>query len=224
MDLHHGLLALRRLLRLLGLVLLLVAVAAAIPPVRRGVLTGIGRHLSASDAPGPADLLAMDVESGLAGTIKIADLYREQPAPSVAVLAPRKNAVDEALRQRSVEEPNVIVDVLTQLGIPKHVVVEIPAGEGGTTDTTAALAGWSRANPSGRVVVVVGPSHGRRYRRALLRVWPAGRPEPRVVVTQYALFRADDWWRSRTTIREGLVEIEKLSLDYLLHPWTRSQR
>jgi hypothetical protein len=68
-------------------------------------------------------------------------------------------------------------------------------------------------------VVVVSPSHGRRYRRTLLRAWPAGHPTPRVVVTQYSLFRGDDWWQSRTTVREGLVEIEKLGLDYVLHPW-----
>jgi hypothetical protein len=68
-------------------------------------------------------------------------------------------------------------------------------------------------------VVVVAPSHGRRYRRALLRAWPAGHPMPRVVITQYSLFRGDDWWQSRTTVREGLVEIEKLGLDYVLHPW-----
>ena len=46
---------------------------------------------------------------------------------------------------------------------------------------------------------------------------------PRVVVTQYSLFRGDDWWRSRTTAREGLVEIEKLAEDYLLHPWQRAE-
>ena len=34
-----------------------------------------------------------------------------------------------------------------------------------------------------------------------------------------ALFRADDWWQSRTTVREGLVELEKLGLDYARHPW-----
>jgi hypothetical protein len=113
----------------------------------------------------------------------------------------------------------VIMDVLEQLGIPRYAVAQLPAGEGGTTETAAALAGWSRANPSGRVMVVVGPSHGRRYRRALLRAWPEGRLPPRVVITQYALFRGDDWWVSRTTLREGLVEIEKLALDYLAHPF-----
>jgi hypothetical protein len=209
----------RRWLWVLAVLLLVAIAAAAIPPIRRGALVGIGRHLSASDAPAPADLLAMDIESGFAGAIKVGDLYREHAAPAVGLVVPRQTAVDEALRRRHIVRPNVMQDVLQQLGIPKHAIVQMPAREGGTTETAAALADWSRANPSGRVVVVVGSSHGRRYRRTLLRAWPQGRPAPRVVITQYSLFRADDWWTSRSTLREGLVEMEKLGLDYVLHPW-----
>jgi len=209
----------RRWLRILAGLLLVAIAAAAIAPIRRAALAGIGRHLTAGDAPADADLLAMDMESGFAGAIKLGDLYREHAAPTVAMLVPDKTAIEQALKDRRIVLPNVMVDVLLQLGIPRHAIAQIPAGEGGTTDSTAALAGWSRANPSGRVVVVVSPSHGRRYRRTLLRGWPAGHPAPRVVVTQYSLFRGDDWWRSRTTAREGLVEMEKLGQDYLLHPW-----
>jgi hypothetical protein len=209
----------RRWLLALAALLLVAIAAAAIAPIRRATLVRVGRHLSAADAPADADLLAMDIDSGFAGAIKVGDLYREYASPAVALLAPQQTAIDEALRSHHIVRPNVMLDVLLQLGIPKHAIVQIPAGEGGTTETAAALAGWSRANPSGRVVMVVAPSHGRRYRRALLRAWPEGHPQPRVVTTQYALFRADDWWQSRTTVREGLVELEKLGLDYLLHPW-----
>jgi hypothetical protein len=197
---------------------LALGAVALVPAARRTVLTGVGQHLSAADVPGAADLLAMDVESGFAGAIKVGDLYRDHKAAAVGVLVPKQTALDDALRSRRIVLPDTMTDVLTQLGIPKHAVVQIPAGEGGTTETTEALAAWSRANPTGRVIVVVGPSHGRRYRRTLRRVWPAGHPEPRVVTTQYALFRAGDWWTSRTTLREGLVEVQKLFLDYLLHP------
>jgi len=209
----------RRVLIACGVVLAAAVAAAAIPSVRRGVLHGVGRHLTASDQPAAADFIVMDYESRLAGALKIADLHREQPRAVVGVLIPQKSAIDEALKNRRVEVPEVIVDVLEQLEIPRYAIAQIPAGEGGTTDTTAALAGWSRANPSSRVMVVVSPSHGRRYRRALLRAWPAGHPVPHVVTTQYSLFRGDDWWVSRTTLREGLVEIEKLALDYLAHPF-----
>lgn len=199
---------------------LAIAIAAAIPSVRRGLLMRAGGALTTSDAPAAADLLAVDVDSGFAGAITVADLYRAHTAPTVATFVLRKSAIDEALRERRVVVPDVLGDVLEQQGIPKHAIARFPVDDTGASATTAALAGWARANPSGRVVVVVGPSHGRRYRRVLRRVWPAGHPEPRVVVTQHSLFRAGDWWQSRTTLREGLVEMEKLVLDYVLHPWS----
>ena len=209
----------RKLLVAGGVALVVAVAAAAVPPVRRSVLQRVGRHLTSSDQPAAADFIAMDVESGFAGALKIADLHREQPRSVVGLMVPRQTALDEALRSRRIKlAPDVMMDVLEQLGIARYAIAQIPSGEGGTTETAAALAGWSRANPSSRVLVVVGPSHGRRFRRALLRAWPDGHPTPRVVITQYALFRGDDWWVSRTTLREGLVEIEKLLLDYVAHP------
>ena len=164
----------------------------------------------------------MDIDSSFAGALKIADLHREQPRAVVGLLVPKSTALDEALRSRRIKlPPEVMMDVLEQLGIPRYAIAPIPSDDTGTTETVAALAGWSRANPTTRVLVIVDPSHGRRYRRVLRRAWPNGHPEPRVVITQYALFRADDWWTARTTLREGLVEIEKLALDYLLHPASR---
>jgi uncharacterized SAM-binding protein YcdF (DUF218 family) len=209
----------RRLVRAIAVVLLVVAAVAiaAIPSVRAAVFERTGQVLAAADAPGPADLLTMDVESGFAGVLKIADLYREQPA-MVALLVPHPTAIDVALAERGVKLPRVMRDALLQLGVRDDAIVEIPAGEGGTTETTAALADWARAHATRRVLVVVGPSHCRRYRRALLRVWPDAAPAPRVVITPYALFHERDWWQSRTTLREGLVELEKLALDYVSHP------
>ena len=93
------------------------------------------------------------------------------------------------------------------------------AGTTAMAITAATSRQTASAHPSAQVVVVVGPSHGRRYRRALLRAWPDSAPRPRVVTTSYGLFRADDWWQSRTTLRDGLVEFEKLLLDYVAHPF-----
>jgi len=152
--------------------------------------------------------------------LSLGDLHHSQPAATVAILVPEGTRVDHELQRRGIVLPNLTVELLAQLGVARDAVVRIPAGEGGTTHTTAALAEWGRKNPGRQVLVVVGPSHGRRFRRALQRVWPDdGRPAPRVVTTPYAMFRAEDWWRSRTTLREGLVELQKLALDYARHPW-----
>ena len=210
----------RRLLRAAAIVVVAAACAMAISPVRRTVLRSAGQVLVAADEAGPADLLVMDVESGAAGVLSLSDLHRSQPEATVAILVPEGTRVDDELQRRGIVLPNLTVEVLAQLGVARDAVVRIPAGEGGTTETTKALGEWGRKNPGKRVLVVVGPSHGRRFRRALQRAWPEdGRPAPRVVTTPYAMFRPEDWWRSRTTLREGLVELQKLVLDYVRHPW-----
>jgi uncharacterized SAM-binding protein YcdF (DUF218 family) len=208
----------RRLLRGLMLLLLVAVGAVAIRPIRHAMLRGAGRMLMASDGIEPADLLAMDVESREAGLLALGDLYRARIGRAIGLLTPTSTAIDAELERRRVVVPDVTIEVLAQLGVPKNVIVQIPAGEGGTTESAAALAEWARAHPGKKVMVVVGPSHGRRYRRALRRVWPSGQPAPVVVTTFYGLFRAEDWWQSRTTLREGLVEMEKLALDYVAHP------
>jgi uncharacterized SAM-binding protein YcdF (DUF218 family) len=208
----------RRFVRALAVLLLVAVGAVAIAPIRHMMLRGAGRLLVASDGIEAADLLAMDVESHESGLLALSDLYRTHIGRSIGLLTPKSTAIDDELQRRGVDLPDVVVEVLVQLGIPKTAMVHIPAGEGGTTESAAALAEWARAHPGNKVLVVVSPSHGRRYRRALRRVWPDGQPAPIVVSTSYGLFRAEDWWQSRTTLREGLVELEKLALDYIAHP------
>jgi hypothetical protein len=210
----------RRLLRTTAIAVVIGACALAVPPIRHAVLRSAGHALVASDDAGPADLLVMDVESGAAGVLSLGDLHRGQPSATVGILVTEGTRADREFHRRGIVLPNLTLDALAQLGVPGDLIVRIPAGEGGTTETTAALGDWGRRNPGKRVLVVVGPSHGRRFRRALRRAWPAdGRPAPRVVTTPYAMFRPEDWWQSRTTLREGLVELQKLALDYARHPW-----
>jgi hypothetical protein len=218
----------RSLARLMmTLVVVLAICMVLVPTFRTEVLRSAGETVVTADTAlmpyderaMPADLLAMDFESGAAGVLALSDLAHAQPSATVAVLKPEATKVDEELARRGVTRPDLALDALVQLGVPRPSIIEISAGEGGTTESTAALADWSRANPQKRVLVVVGPSHGRRYRRALWRVWPKSAPAPTVATSPYGLFRVEDWWTSRTTLREGLFEFEKLVLDYVTHPW-----
>src|SRR5258706_575720 len=127
----------RRALRLGAVIVLVLVVAAIVPPVRRAALRGVGRSLVTSDALEPGDVM--------------------------------------------------------------------DAGEGGPTASTPARGAWARAHPS-RLLVVIGAAHSRRYRRALLRVWPSAAPPPRVTYPQRTLFRPEVWWTYRRSLREGLLE------------------
>ena len=204
--------------RLAALVFLAAAISLLIPDVRTAALTRLGQVMVVADAPGAADVLVVTPESGAAGDLEAADLFARGGIRSVLVLEPVALPIDRELQRRGVRFPDFAVETLVQLGVPRSTMTTLEAGEGGTTDNTRALAAWVQAHKPAHVVVVVGPTHARRYRRALRRVWPEEVTAPAIVPTPYGAFKASDWWQSRTTLREGIVELQKLTLDVLMHP------
>jgi len=206
-----------RVLRAVASLILLIVVAAFVPPVRHAILRGLGDLLVVTDPVQPADVGVM-TESGDGGEIEVSQLYHQGVIPRVLVLAPAPTAVDQEYVKLGVHREDLVLTTLRQLGVPDTAVTRVEAGEGGTTESTQVLAGWLRVHP-GRVLIIVSPTHARRYRRTLMRVWPDGVPTPRVTVPHVNLFHVEDWWRSRRTLREGLFELQKLAWDYVSHPW-----
>jgi len=207
----------KHLTRVLVAVVLLAGLVALVPAVRHAVLRAAGGVLVISDPVDAADV-GVITESGEGDEIELADLFQRRVFPRVLILAPSPTAVDVELRRRGAHHEDFFVLTLTQLGVPASAIQVIDAGEGGTNESALALAAWTRQHPS-RVLVVIDPTHARRYRRTLLRAWPAGAEPPRVTWSRHALFRPEDWWRSRRTLREGLFELEKLAWDYASHPF-----
>jgi hypothetical protein len=205
-----------RVLRAVASLILLIVVAAFVPPVRHAILRGLAGILVIADPVQPADVGVM-TESGDGGEIEVSQLYHQGVFPRVLVLAPARTAVDDEYVKLGVHRGDLVLTTLRQLGVPDSAVMRLDAGEGGTTDSTRALATWVLEHP-GRVLVVISPTHARRYRRTLMRVWPDGVPSPRVTVPHVTLFHVEDWWRSRRTLREGLFELQKLAWDYVRHP------
>ena len=195
----------------------LLVLLALIAPTRHAALRAIGATLAISDPLGPADVGVM-TESGQAGELEMSDLYHEHVIPRVLILAPAEDAVAVELARRGVHHEDLMVTTLVELGVPKTAISTIDAGEGGTTESAEALSAWARAPPS-RILLVVDPTHARRYRRSLMRVWPAGLESPRYTYPRDNPFRASDWWTSRRTRRDGIVEFARLLWDCLWHPW-----
>ena len=209
----------RRWRRLLWLVapVAVLGLLALTPPVRRASLRAAGGLLIVNDPIAPADIGVM-TESGQAGELEMSDLYHARIVPRVMVLAPAEDAVALEYARRGVHRDDMTVKTLAQLGIPAEAIFRIDAGEGGTTESARALAGWVRDHPS-RILLVVDPTHARRYRRTLMRSWPAGVTPPRMTTPRANLFRAEDWWVARRTRRDGLMELARLGWDVLRHPW-----
>jgi hypothetical protein len=208
-----------RLARVLLALIFGILLVAGVPAIRSVTLRMLGGLVIVSDPIERADIAAITIESGEAGELEVSDLYRDQVFPRVLVLAPEPTAVDRELARRGVHlaAADRILSALVQLDVPRDAIQTIEAGEGGTTDSTEALAAWVSRHAC-RVLVVVSPTHSRRYRRALERVWPKQVPPARVRYPRASLFHAQDWWVARRTRRDGLFELEKLAWDYLVHP------
>jgi hypothetical protein len=205
-----------RLARVLLVSISAVLLVVAVPAIRAAALRTLAGLLIVSDPIEPADIAAM-TESGEAGELEVSDLYHDHVMPRVLVLTPEPTEVDREMERRGVHREDLILSTLVQLGVPRTAILTLEAGEGGTTDSTVALAAWVTRHPC-RVLMVISPSHARRYRRTLQRVWPTQVPPARVRYPRASLFRAQDWWDQRRTRRDGLFELEKLAWDYLLHP------
>jgi uncharacterized SAM-binding protein YcdF (DUF218 family) len=190
---------------------------AVVPATRRAVLRAVGGLMVLNDPIESADV-GVTMESVEAGALETSDLYHRGVIPRIVVLVPAPTTVDQEFAQRGVQREDLTLRTLTQLGVPPTAIATVEAGEAGTTESTQALAEMVRLH-SDRVIVVVSPNHTRRFRRTLLRVWPANVPPPRVTSPRANLFRAEDWWVSRRTRRDGFFELERLAWDYVRHPW-----
>jgi hypothetical protein len=196
---------------------ILLLVAAAVPGVRRSLLRASGAALVTTDPVTPSDV-GVITEFGEGSELEAADLFHAKMFSRVVVLEPAPTPVDREYARRGVFRDDIVVTTLRQLGVPESAIVHVEAGEGGTTESTQALADWIRVHPSHAIVIVI-PSHARRFRRALARVWPPNASTPIVTTPRHNSFHPDDWWTTRRTLREGVVELQKLGLDYLQHPW-----
>jgi hypothetical protein len=205
-------------LRRLSVIVVCFAAAVLLVLMRGKLLTELGHVISVSDVPTSVDLAVLTPESGDGGLIATGDLVRARLVARVLVLVPEPTAAEAEFERRSIHIRDTPQEVLVKLGVPAAAISTIPAGEGGTTDSSQSLASWCRARPQQRILIVVGQTHATRYRRALTRVWNGPGPVPAICATPYDDFRPSTWWLHRRTLRSGLGELAKLFLDYATHP------
>jgi hypothetical protein len=60
--------------------------------------------------------------------------------------------------------------------------------------------------------------HSRRLRRVLDRVMNGDSTRVMVHPERYSSFDPERWWETRSSVRTEIVELQKLSLDVVLHP------
>jgi hypothetical protein len=198
--------------------------AACVLLVAAGILFKLGLAdrwlqglLTVEDPLLPADIAITTTDSGLEGDLELADLIQAHVVPKVGYLAILPTAYEREYARRGIllEDPRVRLE---QLGVPEANIVRIMAGEGGTTDASSVIAAWCRTAGLHRAIIVATSSHSRRVRRALRRSIGSAGVEIRMHRPRFDRFRCEYWWRSRSMLRVALPEIQKLVLDYAMHP------
>lgn len=206
--------------RLIPLLLLIAALAAAvIPATRDGMLRAVGWGLVAHDAMAHADVIVIANDADGSGALEAADLVKESIATRVALFVRPQTLAARAFAKRGLpydDSTSTTAKELRELGVTS--VERIPGLVAGTNDEGRVLPAWCREKQYHTLVFVSTPDHSRRTRRVLRRAFEGSSIRAIVWYSHYSSFDPDAWWRTRNGIRIAISEYEKLLLDLLRHP------
>jgi len=208
-----------------GAMLIVVALAAAVllaaPSLGEPVLRAAGRVLVVNEAVTPADIIVLAPDSGGAGALQAADLVHGGIATRVAVFTDPPSGEDLEFIRRGLPYEDLAARQIRQLGwLGVTDVVKIPRSEAGSEGEGEVLAPWCDQQQLRSVVFVASRDHSRRIRRVLNRDMKGHAVRVTVQAERYSNFDPDRWWETRTGIRTEIIELEKLVLDVVLHPFS----
>jgi uncharacterized SAM-binding protein YcdF (DUF218 family) len=209
--------------RWVPIILMVVALAAAalvaVPSVREPVLRTAGWALVVNEPVAPADIIVISPDAGGAGTLEAADLVQSGIATRVAVFADPPSGDDHEFIRRGLPYEDGAARQIRQLrwfGVTD--VVQIPRTDVGTEGEAQVLPPWCDQHQFRSIVVVAARDHSRRLRRVLDRAMKGHPTRVTVRPARYSSFDPDRWWETRGGVRTEIVELQKLVLDFVLHP------
>jgi hypothetical protein len=166
-----------------------------------------------------ADVIVVAIDAREAGVLEAADLFHRGVAPQVAVFAEPPDEVDREFIRRGVPYFDAAAWSIGQLGaLGVTHVVRIPQKVAGTEDEGQVLPGWLKQRRFRSVVLVTSSDHSRRVGRVLRRALK-GQPVTLIVQpSRYSKFDPERWWQTRGNLKTGIIELQKLVIDVVLHP------
>jgi hypothetical protein len=195
------------------------AAFVAVSSVREPVLRTAGWALVVNDPVAPADIIVVSLDSGGAGTLEAADLVQSGVATRVAVFTDPPSGEDHEFIRRGLPYEDASARQIRQLkSLGVTDVVEIPRTEAGTEGEGQVLPPWCDQHQFRFIVFVAARDHSRRLQRVLDRAMKGHPTRVTVRPAHYSSFDPDRWWETRGGVRTGIVELQKLVLDVLLHP------
>lgn len=205
-------------LLVLAALALIAAAIIAIRPLREPVLRAAGWALVVDQPVGAADVIVLSIDSGGAGALEAADLVHSGVAKQVAVFADPPSSDDKEFIRRGLPYEDMAARQIRQLrALGVTDVVEI-SRVSGTDMEGEALPQWSDEHHFRSIVVVATKDHSRRLRRVLDRGMKGHPTQVTVRAARYSNFDPDRWWETRGGVRIEIVELQKLLLDFVMHP------
>jgi len=195
-------------------------VVGALAVVLRGpILRAVGWTLVADDPIEPADVVVVASGADGAGALEAADLVDRGIAARVAVFPDPPEPADREFLRRGIPYEDAAARSMRRIrALGVEEVERIPAAVTGTEDEGRVLPGWCDERGFRSVVVVTTSDHSRRVSRVLRRSMKGHATRVSVRASRYSQFDPDRWWETRAGARTGIVELEKLLLDVVLHP------
>ena len=196
-----------------------VIACAAVPAVREPILRAAGRALVVNEPVAAADIIIISLDSGGAGALEAADLVKSGIATRVAVFSDPPSGEDHEFIRRGLPYEDASARQIRQLGwLGVADVMSIPRPEAGTEAEGQVLPPWCDQHQFRSIVFVAARDHSRRTRRVLGRVMKGHQTRVTVRAARYSTFDPDKWWTTRDGARIEIVELQKLLLEYVLHP------
>jgi hypothetical protein len=195
------------------------ATAIGIFAVRAPILRGVGSMLVVSEPLSPVDVVVVSVDGGAAAVLEAADLVHARMTTRVAVFADPPDEVDREFLRRGIPYEDRAAQsqrLLALLGVENVERIGRPAT--GTESEGRILPDWCDSRHLRSVAVVTTPDHSRRMARVLRRAMKGRATRVIVRPTRYSSFVPDRWWQTRGGLRTGIVELQKLVLDFVRHP------
>jgi hypothetical protein len=194
-------------------------VVATVTPLRVSVLQSLGSSLVVDEPIASADAIVLTLDSGGAGALEAADLVQSGIATRVAVFTDPPTEEDLEFIRRGLpyeDEAARQIRQLALLGVTE--VMRIPRRESGTEGEAEVLPAWCDEHRFRAIVMVSTTDHSRRLRRVMARAMDGHATVVRVRPSRYSAFDPERWWETRNGTRTGIVELQKLLLDVVLHP------
>lgn len=195
-------------------VLLLALLASAVVWAGRGpLLRWMGGHLVHEDPLAQSDAIVILSGGVPEREMAASDLFRAGWSSKVLLMAEPPSQAVALLRGRGVRVPLEIderVRYLSELGVSPGAITVLPGVVESTFAEAEAVHRWASGAGARRLIIVTSTYHTararfvftRRFRRSETSIVMRGAPAD--------AFDPAGWWRSRTMLRNGLFEWQKV--------------